>query len=151
MCKTPEPEFPGCPVESLEGGSPVVKKAREGTRRRAVEGARRSRSSKIHDEEERILREATQHLIRKHGGLFVATRLRKEPGEGIPRWIITVTLRYPTGHEGDVGDLLYDGHAFTFLTDPSLIDERVRQIAADPEHMRKWNEYRDSTLPAREA
>jgi hypothetical protein len=135
----------------LEGESSVVRRAREGTQTRAVAGARRSRSSEIDDEEEKILREATQHLIRRHGGLFVATWIRKEVGEATPRWIITVTLRYPTGHEGDVGELLYDGHAFTFLTDPSLIDDRVRRIAADSEHMHKWNAYRVSTLPAREA
>ena len=128
----------------------MVRRAAEPTRTRAVEGARRSRRTEVHEEEERILREATKHLIRHHGGLFVATALRKEQDEGVPRWIITVTLRYPTGHEGYVGDLLYNGHAFTFLTEEARIDERVRQIAANPEHSRQWNEYRDPTLSAGE-
>jgi hypothetical protein len=129
----------------------VVRRAAEPTRTGAAEAARRSRRAKINEEEERILREATKHLIRHHGGLFVATALRKQQDEGDPRWIITVTLRYPTGHEGYVGDLSYNGHAFTFLTEESRIEERVRLIAADPEHLRQWNESRDPTLPAGEA
>ncbi len=52
---------------------------------------------------------------------------------------------------GYVGDLLYDGEAFTLLTDPSVMDERVRKIAEDPERLRKWNEYRATTLRAGEA
>jgi hypothetical protein len=35
-----------------------------------------------------------------------------------------------------------------FLTEKSLMDERARQIEADPERMRKWNEYRAATLSA---
>ena len=61
-----------------------------------------------------------------------------------------MTLRYTTGFEGYVGDLLYDGETFIFLTEESVIDERVRQIAADPERIRKWNEYQASTVPAAE-
>jgi hypothetical protein len=96
----------------------------------AAEATRRTHQPQINEEEERMLREATLYLIRNHGGLFVATALRKEQTEGSTRWVITVTLRYPSGHEGYVADLLYDGHAFALLTDPSEIDERVRKIAA---------------------
>ena len=98
------------------------------------------------DDAERILRAATLHLITKHGGLFVATGLREMRIKGFPVWIITVTLRYTTGFEGYVGDLLYDGDNFTLLTAETVIEERVRQIAADPEGIRQWNEYRASTL-----
>src|SRR5437899_1017919 len=52
------------------------------------------------NEEERILRAATIHLIRKVGGLLVATAVRETRVRGRPVWIIAVTLRYPTGHEG---------------------------------------------------
>jgi hypothetical protein len=62
------------------------------------------------------------------------------------KWIITVTLRYTSGHEGYIGDLLYDGEVFTMITEKSVITERARKIAADPEGIRKWNEYRASTL-----
>ena len=146
----PAPEYAGRPEACVEGGSPVVRRAADRTRTSSVEVARRSKRPEIHEEEERILREATQHLIRNHGGLFVATGLRKEQDKGVPKWLITVTLRYPTGHEGYVGDLVYNGQSFTFLTEESRIDERVRQIASDPEHVRQWNEYRDPTLPAGE-
>ncbi len=78
------------------------------------------------DKEERIFQKATLHLITKHGGLLVATDLRETRIRGFRVWIITVTLRYPTGHEGYVGDLLYDGKDFTFLTEKSIMDERLQ-------------------------
>ena len=82
----------------------------------------------------------------KHGSLLLATAVRKTHIKGLEVWIINVTLRYPTGHEGYVGDLLYDGDTSTFLTEQAIMDERVRKIAEDPERTRKWNEYRASTL-----
>jgi hypothetical protein len=77
-------------------------------------------------------------LIRKVGGLFVATGLRAARVKEHPIWIITVTMRYPTGHEGNVGELLFDGENFTMLTEDSVIDERVDRIAADPSAVREW-------------
>jgi len=102
------------------------------------------------DEEEQILREATKHLVFKHGMFLVATGIRETRIKALRVWIITVTLRYTTGHEGYIGDLLYDGEEFSFLTPPEVRKERARQIAADPERVRKWNVYRTSTLPAGE-
>jgi hypothetical protein len=99
---------------------------------------------------ERILRDATQHLVFKHGMFLVATGLRETRIKGLRVWIITVSLRYTTGHEGYIGELLFDGEEFSFLTPPEVRKERARQIAADPERTRKWNEYRASTLPAGE-
>lgn len=128
----------------------MAKKATERTRARAGAATRRKQRPKLNPEEEEILQAATIHLIRKVGGLFVATGLRAEQHQGCRRWVVTVTLRYPTGHEGYVGDLLYDGKEFTLLTEQSVIDERVRQIAADPERLRKWNAYRASPLQAGE-
>src|SRR2546426_5668142 len=81
---------------------------------------RRKQEAEINNQEERVLQAATMHLIRKVGGLFVATGLRKQPGRDRLRWLITVTLRYPTGHEGYFGDLLYDGEKFTMLTEDSV-------------------------------
>jgi len=128
----------------------MVRKLKKATRAKAAGATGPRKKPEILDEEEQILQAATIHLIRKVGGLFVATGLRQEENSGGRRWIVTVTLRYPTGHEGYVGDLLYDGEKFTMLTQDSVIDERVRQIAEDPERMRKWNEYRASTLQAGE-
>jgi hypothetical protein len=85
-------------------------------------------------------------LVFKHGHLLVPTGIREEPVQGSRRWIITVMLRYPTGFEGEIGDLLYDGQEFTFLTPPEVRKERARRIAEDPEQMRQWNEYRAATL-----
>jgi hypothetical protein len=124
----------------------VVKRAGQPTRTKAARVARRPRRPKINEEEERILRAAIGYLIRHHGMFLVPTDVREAQVKGIKIWIIAVTLRYPTGHEGYVGDLLYDGEEFTFLTPPEVRKERVRQIAADPERERKWNEYRASTL-----
>jgi hypothetical protein len=123
----------------------MANRGSKGVRGSVTATTRRQTEPQISDEEEQILRQATIHLIHKHGGLFVATRIREESSS--PRtWVISVTLRYPTGHEGYVGDLLYDGKEFTFLTPPEVRTERVRKIAEDPERERRWNEYRASTL-----
>ena len=125
--------------------SQITKQTRKKTRR----AIQRQPKQKINEQEEEILRAATLELITHHGGHFVATGLRETTIKGFRVWIITVTLRYTTGFGGYVGDLLYDGEKFTFLTEQSVIDERVRQIAADPEGIRQWNEYRASTLRPR--
>jgi hypothetical protein len=128
----------------------VVKKATERTRAKAAAGARGKQEHERMDQEEEILRAATLHLITKHGMFLVATGLREASVKGIRIWIITVALRYTTGHEGYIGDLLYDGEEFTFLTPPEIRKERARQIAADPERTTKWNEYRASAVQAGE-
>jgi hypothetical protein len=116
-----------------------------------TEMTKRRPEAKIGDDFARILDLATQELIFRHGGLFVATAVRETLIKSIPVWIISVALRYPTGHEGYVGDLLYDGDLFTFLTPQSIVDERVRLIDADPENNRKWNEYRNPASRAGKA
>jgi hypothetical protein len=108
--------------------------------------AQRRAKPEVTDEEELILRTATLHLMMKHGSLLLATGARKALIKALEVWIITVTLRYPTGHEGYVGDLLYDGETFTFLTEQAVIEERVRKIVEDPESTREWNERRGSAL-----
>ena len=126
----------------------MVKKAHKVTKASAMTKSRRK--TKLLDEEERILRKATGYLMLKHGMFLVATGLRETRIKGFPVWIITVTLRYTTGHEGYIGDLLYDGEEFTFVTEQSVMDERAQKIADDPERIRKWNEFRASTLQAGE-
>ena len=144
---TPATETLGSHKEQeSEGESPVVKKLQKKVRTSAARTTKSEKKPEINQEEERILRAATLHLVTKQGGLFVATGLREASIKGFRVWIITMTLRYTTGFGGFVGDLLYDGEHFTMLTDQSVIDERVRQIAADPEGIRQWNEYRASTL-----
>lgn len=116
----------------------------------ASNGLRRKRvmTPKGTDEEEGILRQAIIYLIRKHGMLLVPTAIREELRDGVRSWIMAVTLRYPTGHEGYIGDLLYNGEEFTFLTEESVRKERAKQIANDPEGQRLWDEYRASTVSA---
>jgi hypothetical protein len=79
--------------------------------------------------------------------LWTVADIREEKGEdGSRRWIIAVNLRYPTGFEGYLGDLMYDGIRMTELTDLELMRERVRQIAADPEGSRQWDELKAAAL-----
>jgi hypothetical protein len=135
-----------------ESESAMVKKVSKSTRSRASTGTRRRSKHEVRneegviDEEERILREATKHLVFKHGMFLVATGLREVRIKGFRVWIITVTLRYDAGDECYIGDLLYDGDEFTFLTEESVRRERARKLANDPERIRKWNEYRASAL-----
>jgi hypothetical protein len=127
----------------------MIKRVTRSTRAKAPKMNGRKEPAQINDEE--ILRAATIYLIRTIGGLFVATGLRAVESKGRREWIVTVTLRYPSGHAGTVGELRYDGRDFSLLTEDSVIDRRVRQIAADPEGVRRWNEYRAATLRAGKA
>lgn len=89
---------------------------------------KRLRLPEFSDQEEKILQDALRYLVFKHGHLLVPTNIRAEPGDGSQRWIIIVTLRYPTGFEGEIGDLLYDGQEFTFLTPLEVRRERAQKI-----------------------
>jgi hypothetical protein len=76
---------------------------------------------------------------------LVATGVREARVKGFRVWIITVTLRYSAGDEAYLGDLLYDGEEFTFLTEQSMMDERAQKLANDAERIRIWNESRASS------
>jgi hypothetical protein len=125
----------------------VVSNAREQTRTGAAAATRRTKTPELDEEEEQILREALKYLVFKHGHLLVPARIREAREGGARRWIITVHLRYPTGFEGEIGELLYDGAEFTFLTPPDVRRQRTQTIAEDPEGIRQWNEFQASTLP----
>ena len=128
----------------------MTRKAAERRRTRTIEVARATRQPEM-SEEEQILRTATLYLIQNHGMFLVATGAREARIKGFRVWIITVTLRFATGHEGYIGDLLYDGEQFMFLTEQSVMDERAQKIAEDPDGLRQWNDYRASTLHSGEA
>jgi hypothetical protein len=124
----------------------MVKKVSQRTRGKAPATPKRRRKPEVLDEEERILREATKYLVFEHGMFLVATGIREARIKGFRVWIITVTLRYAAGDEGYIGDLLYHGDDFTFLTEQSVMDARAQKIADDPERIRQWNEHRTPTL-----
>ena len=118
-------------------------------RGKAAESKRRKRKPEINPEEEEILKRAQIYMLFEAGRpmFWTVAGIREEKADdGSRRWIIAVNLRYPTGFEGYLGDLLYDGTRFTELTDLEVMRERGRQIAADPEGIRQWNEYRAATL-----
>lgn len=129
----------------------MVKKLKRRVRMTAAGTRTRQRKTEINDAEEQILRAATRFLIQKHGMFLVTTGARQVSIRGMLVWIISVTLRYDKNDEGYVGDLLYDGEAFNFLTEQAVMEERVRKIAEDPDRLRKWNEYVSTTLHAGEA
>ena len=132
----------------------MVRKRTNAARAKAAGMARRRTTPEVIDEGEEILRRAQVYLLfeAKRPLLWTVAGIREEKGiDGSRRWIIAVNLRYPTGFEGYLGDLLYDGAKITELTALELMRERARQIAADPEGIRQWNEYRTSTLPPGEA
>ncbi len=127
----------------------MATRSRGPARAEAVEAKRRRKKPEINPEEEEILKKAQIYLLFEAGRpmLWTVAGIREEKGEdGSRRWIIAVNLRYPTGFEGYLGDLLYDGERFTELTDLELMWERGRQIAADPEGPRQWDEYRAAAL-----
>jgi hypothetical protein len=131
----------------------MVKKAKEQTRTKAAAVSRRKTPSPLNQEEEEILKRAQIYLLfeAQRPMLWTVAGIREEKAEdGSRRWIIAVNLRYPTGHEGYLGDLVYDGTKITELTDLEVMRDRARLIGADPERERKWNEYRASTLRSTE-
>ncbi|MCI0680471.1 MAG: hypothetical protein L0Y71_00080 [Gemmataceae bacterium] len=123
----------------------------EKTRTRVRKSAERKRPE-INEEEEQILKKAQIYLLfeAKRPMFWTVAGIREERGDdGARRWIIAVHLRYPTGHEGYLGDLVYDGTKIAELTNLALMRERAKQIAADPERERKWYEHRASTVRPR--
>ena len=113
----------------------MVSKAREQTRTTTAETPRRTERTAISEEEEQFLKKAQIYLLfeAKRPMFWNVADIREEKGEGgSRRWFIAVHLRAPSGHEGYLGDLLYDGERFTELTDVEVMWERVRQIAAEP-------------------
>lgn len=56
------------------------------------------------------------------------------------RWIIPVVLNFPTGHGGEIGKLAYDGKDFELLTDRATMTARARDLEANPEFQRHWDE-----------
>jgi hypothetical protein len=124
----------------------VLEKGQKRTRKKAT---RRAKAPELNMEEERILQKAQIYLLfeAKRPHLWTVADIREEKGEdGSRRWIIAVNLRYPTGFEGYLGDLLYDGETITELTDVELMRARARQIAADPEGRRQWDELKAAAL-----
>lgn len=100
-------------------------------------------------EEEEVLRRAQIYLLfeAKRPMLWTVADIREDKtNDGSRRWIVAVNLRYPTGFEGYLGDLSVDGDHITELTDLTTMQERARQIAADPERIRQWNEFKASDL-----
>ena len=105
---------------------------------------RKKKAPSIAEEEERILKRAQMYLLyeAQRPMLWTVADIREEKGDdGSRRWIIAVHLRYPTGHEGYLGDLVFDGERVTELTDLELMRQRGREIAADPALQREWEAY----------
>jgi hypothetical protein len=118
---------------------------------RAKAARPKRRRPPLDPEEERILGKAAAYCIRNLPLLWTPGGIKEETAaDGSRCWLIAVYLRFPTGHEGHVGDLLYDGEKFTELTDRQLMYERSKTIEDDPERLRRWNEYRASTLQTEE-
>ena len=124
----------------------------EKTRTRVRKPTKRKRKPEIKEEEEQILKKAQIYLLfeAKRPMFWTVAGIREERGDdSTRRWIIAVHLRYPTGHEGYLGDLAYDGTKIAELTDLALMQERAKKIADDPERERKWHDYQASTLQPR--
>lgn len=100
------------------------------------------------NEEEEACWIAAVYCVRMFPMLLTVGGSRELPSfNGQRRWIIAVHLRYPTGFEGYVGDLLCEGVRITELTEREEMDQRSREIDADPERERQWNEYVATHFP----
>jgi hypothetical protein len=118
------------------------------TRHRSTATTKRKTSRALTEEEQQLLIEAMSYCLHHFPMLWTTGGLPEERvgKDGVRQWIIQVHLRYPTGFDGYLGDLLYDGKQFIEMTDREIMRERAQQIAADPKGIRQWNEYQASTL-----
>jgi hypothetical protein len=110
----------------------MLDKAREQTPMKTPQAVRLQKAPELNEEEEQILKKAQIYLLfeAKRPMFWHVAAIRQEKGEvGSRRWIIAVHLRAPSGHEGYLGDLLFDGERFTELTDVELMRERVQRAA----------------------
>ena len=94
---------------------------------------------------------ATAYCFRHFPTLWTIGKIRWEKHGRKQQWRIAVVLRYPTGYEKELGELLFDGKDFAVVTPRSLMNQRAQKIADDPTLHQEWNDYRGSSLPAREA
>jgi hypothetical protein len=131
----------------------VVKEIRNARRSKVPKAKKRKALPEPTPQEVHIIREAMCYCLHHFPMLWTTGGLPEEhvADDGVVKWLIHVYLRYPTGHEGYLGDLLYDGKSFAELTDREVMRQRARQIEADPALQREWDEYRASTLPTRKA
>ena len=119
---------------------------------RTKDAPRRKHEPRWNVEEEKILQKAAVYCLRTFPMLWTVGGIEEADTEhGVRRWIIAVYLRYPTGFEGYLGDLLYDGRQFIQLTDQEIMRKRARRIETDPALQQEWDEYRAATLRARKA
>jgi hypothetical protein len=113
----------------------MINQAREQTGTKATKATRRKNTPQLNEETEQILKKAQFYLLfeAKRPTFWNVAGIHEERGEGgSRRWIIAVHLHAPSGHEGSLGDFLYDGEQFTELMDVEVMRERVWQIAVDP-------------------
>ncbi len=122
----------------------MAKRSRGSAGTKPVGSKKRKREPEINPEEEEILKKAQIYLLfeAERPMLWtVAGFARRRPRTARDGGSSPSTSATPPGFEGYLGDLLYDGTRFTELTDLELMQERGRQIAADPEGRRQWDEY----------
>lgn len=91
-------------------------------------------------EQERIIQEAAGYCLRNYPMLWTTGGVPqvRHAQNGSRQWLIHVFLRYPTGQECYLGDLLYDGKKFLELTARQIMRERAKEFA-DSQRARKGN------------
>ena len=92
----------------------------------------------VEAEDIRVARKAAIYCLFHYPSLWTAGLPRWNDAE--QRWTIPVILRYPTGHEAELGQLAFDGKEFTPLTERPVMDERARTLSEDPAFQRAWHE-----------
>jgi hypothetical protein len=101
----------------------VVKKLR-GRAHSTIKRAPKNKKPQINEEEEQILQKAAIYCLHTFPMLWTVGGIREERSEGSRRWVVAVYLRYPTGHEGYLGDLQFDGKEFLLLAWTLVVPRR---------------------------
>jgi hypothetical protein len=124
----------------------IVKKTTRARRPKTPNTTKRKALREPTPQEVHVIREAMSYCLHHFPMLWTTGGLPEEhvADGGVIKWRIHVYLRYPTGHEGYLGDLLYDGKIFVELTEREVMRQRACRIEADPALQREWDEYKSA-------
>jgi hypothetical protein len=87
--------------------------------------------SRRNRERQAIWEEAAAFCVRQFPTLWTAGEPRRDQ-EMAGRWLVPIVLRYPDGHEGVLGEMVWDGRlqSFTVLTDRATLSKRAQHVAS---------------------
>ena len=101
----------------------------------------------IVDEDVVVAQKAAAYCVLHFPALWTAGMPKWEPAAR--RWVVPIVIRYPTGDERTLGEMAYDGRAFSALTPREEMARLAREFEQDPAFQRRWHEQFPTSVPPR--